>query len=126
LVSVRLDKWLWAARFFKTRGLSQTAIEKGHVLVNDESVKVARQVKVDDLLTIESGDFTRTVTVLGLSETRGSAPIAQLLYEESAQSIAQRNEKLARRKLFTEPAEAIKGRPTKRDRRELGRASGIE
>ena len=122
--SVRLDKWLWAARFFKTRSLAQTHIERNRVRVNDETVKPSRLVKIDDVLLLEISDVTRTVVVKGLSENRGSAPIAQALYEETEQSVKARIEQAQRNKLFTEPAAMISGRPTKRDRRDLGRVSG--
>ena len=123
---VRLDKWLWAARFFKTRSLAQTHIERNRVKVNDESVKPSRLVKLDDVLLLDISDVIRTVVVKGLSENRSSAPIAQLLYEETTQSIAERTKLAERKKLFTEPAAMITGRPTKRDRRDLGRISGSQ
>ncbi len=119
---VRLDKWLWAARFYKTRGLAQTAVEKGHVLVGGERVKVARNLRVGELLSITIGDVEREVEVAGLSDARRSAPIAQTLYRETAESIARREAQAQRRKLYREPAHAIVGRPTKRDRRDLTRA----
>lgn len=120
---VRLDKWLWAARFFKTRSLAQTHIERNRVKVNDEAVKPSRLVKLDDVLLLDISDVIRTVVVKGLSENRGSAPIAQTLYEETQESVAKRAALAERNKLFTEPAAMISGRPTKRDRRDLGRIS---
>lgn len=119
---VRLDKWLWAARFYKTRGLAQTAVEKGQVLVGDEKVKVARNLKLGERLSLSIGDTEREVDVTGLSDVRRAAPIAQLLYRETAESIARREVQAQRRKLYKEPAREIVGRPTKRDRRDLGRA----
>ena len=120
LNSLRLDKWLWAARFFKTRGLAQTAIENGRVFVQQERVKVAHQVKVGDEVVLRLPDFARTLIVLALSDKRGSAPIAQLLYEETVASVLQREEAAQRRRLSTEPAMSIEeGRPTKKDRRRL-------
>ena len=119
---VRLDKWLWAARFYKTRGLAQTAVEKGQVLVGGERVKVARNLKVGEVLSITIGDVERELEVAGLSDVRRGAPIAQALYRETDASIAQREAQAQRRKLFREPAHALVGRPTKRDRRDLARA----
>jgi ribosome-associated heat shock protein Hsp15 len=120
LATVRLDKWLWAARFFKTRSLAQTAIENGRVFVNQERVKVAHLLKVGSELHIRHGEVARTVQVLRLSEQRGAAPIAQTLYEESAQSIQHREHQRDLRRFSTEPARSIlDGRPTKRDRRVL-------
>jgi len=120
--AVRLDKWLWAARFYKTRGLAQAAIEKGHVLVGGERVKVARNLKLGERLRIVIGDVERQVDVAGLSDVRRAAPIAQALYQETAESIALREAQAQRRKLYREPAREIIGRPTKRDRRDLARA----
>jgi ribosome-associated heat shock protein Hsp15 len=124
--AVRIDKWLWAARFFKTRSLAQTQIERGRVKVNEESVKASRNLKLGDLVELDTPDFEKTVMIKGLSENRGSAPVAQLLYEETQESIQKRELAAQRRKLFTEPASQIKGRPTKRDRRDLGRAGSNE
>jgi ribosome-associated heat shock protein Hsp15 len=121
-IEVRIDKWMWAARFFKTRSLAQTQIEKGRVKVNEDTVKPARLVRVGDKIQFEAGDIPKTVVVMGLSDVRGSAPVAQRLYEETPDSIANRVQLADRRKLFTEPAAVIKGRPTKRDRRDLERA----
>ena len=120
-VGLRIDIWLWAARFFKTRGLAQTAIDNGRVLLADARVKPAHAVRVGDRLRITAGERTFEVEVLGLSEVRGPAPVAQQLYRESEASIARRAEEAERRRLMKEPASAIAGRPTKRDRRELGR-----
>lgn len=119
---VRLDKWLWAARFFKTRGLAQTAVEKGHVLVAGERVKVARPLKVGELVRISIGDTERQLEVTGLSDMRRSAPIAQALYRETPESVTRREAQAQQRKLYREPAREIVGRPTKRDRRDLTRA----
>jgi ribosome-associated heat shock protein Hsp15 len=121
---VRLDKWLWAARFYKTRGLAQTAIEKGQVLVGGERVKVARNLRLGERIDVSIGDIERRIEVTGLSDVRRAAPIARQLYRESAESVAKREEQAQRRKLYREPAQEIVGRPTKRDRRELERATG--
>ncbi len=120
LTSLRLDKWLWAARFFKTRGLAQTSIENGRVLVNQERVKVAYAVKVGDELLLRQGDISRTLEVLIISDKRGAAPVAQTLYMESAESVAKREEALQIKRFSSEPARSIEeGRPTKRDRRRI-------
>jgi ribosome-associated heat shock protein Hsp15 len=117
---VRLDKWLWAARFYKTRSLAVEEIGKGRVSVNDQPVKPARAVRVGDRVEIRREGVARTVMVLGLSEVRGPAPVAQLLYEETAESIAQRQKQAEERRFGAEPSHAIdQGRPTKRDRRKL-------
>jgi len=117
---VRLDKWLWAARFFKTRSLAAEEIAKGRVAVNGQPAKASREVRADDLIEMRQGGLARQVKVLALSHVRGPAPVAQVLYAETAESIAER-ERLARaRRDGVEPALAIEqGRPTKRDRRRL-------
>lgn len=120
---VRLDKWLWAARFYKTRGLSCEEIDKGRVLVNGQSAKPAKEVKVGDTLAIRNGPVIRTVVVRALSGVRGSAPVAALLYEETPESLAVRLAAAELRRLAPEPAQTItQGRPTKRDRRDLEQA----
>jgi ribosome-associated heat shock protein Hsp15 len=119
---VRLDKWLWAARFFKTRSLAQQAIESGRVLVSGERVKLARPVRLGEPIAIRIGEVEREVVVLAMSERRGPAPQAQALYEETPGSIERREREAAQRRLAPEPARQIAGRPTKRDRRQLSRA----
>ena len=121
---MRVDKWLWAARFFKTRGLAQDALEHGRVTVAGERVKTARALRVGETVAIRVGEIERTVRVLGLSEQRGPAAVAQQLYEETPESVAAREAEREGRRLFGEPAHAIEGRPTKRDRRALDRARG--
>jgi len=116
---LRLDKWLWAARFFKTRSLAQQAIESGRVGLNRERVKPSHAVKVEDSVSVRVGEFEWQVRVKGLSERRGPAPEARKLYEESAESRAERERRVELRRWSAEPAAAIKGRPTKRDRRRL-------
>ena len=120
---MRLDKWLWSARLYKTRGLAVEFIEKGRVQVNGQAVKRARELRVGDLLNLRQGahgEFARELRVLGLSEVRGPAPVAQLLYEETPQSIASREAAAKARPFVADPALAIEqGRPTKRNRREL-------
>ena len=117
---VRLDKWLWAARFYKTRGLSADEIDKGRVMVNGATAKPAREVRVGDRIELRSGPVTRTVDVLALSGVRGPAPAAALLYQETAESVAARLAAAERRRLAPEPADTIsQGRPSKRDRRDI-------
>ena len=120
-MAVRIDKWLWAARFFKTRGLAQTALDHGRVLLGEARVKPAHLVRVGDSLNITAGERIFEVEVLGLSDVRGPAPVAQQLYRETVASVTRRAEEAERRRLVKEPASAIAGRPTKRDRREIGR-----
>lgn len=119
--TVRIDKWLWAARFFKTRSLAADAVDSGKVRLGDERIKPARPVHIGDGLFIDNGSDSWDVTVLGLSDQRAAAPIARRLYEESAASIARREQEAERRRLFREPSDAFHGRPTKRDRRMLGK-----
>ncbi|MBB3222903.1 RNA-binding S4 domain-containing protein [Pseudoduganella umbonata] len=115
--NVRIDKWLWAARFFKTRNLAIDAIDNGKVKINGDRVKPARLVKLGEKLHIDNGSDEWDVLVVGISDKRQGAPIARTLYEESEESIARRAKEAERRKLFHEPAADLKGRPTKRDRR---------
>ena len=117
---VRLDKWLWAARFFKTRSLASEEIGKGRVAVNGAVAKPSREVRLGDTLTLAHGIAPRTVVVAALSPMRGPAATARLLYEETAESVAAREAALLARRLTPEPAASIEhGRPTKRGRREL-------
>lgn len=120
---VRIDKWLWAARFFRTRGLAQHAIDNGRVLVGGERVKLSRPVRIGDEIVVRIGDIERSVCVLRVSAQRGPAQAAQALYRETEDSIARRAERQQVRRFLVEPAAAIEGgRPTKRDRRRLARA----
>ena len=119
--NVRLDKWLWAARFYKTRSLATAAVSAGEVRVARERVKPARDVKTGDELQIRRGDDVMDVVVRGLSSVRGPAPVAQGLYEESEESRQRRARAAERRALVRDPALDIKGRPTKRDARVLRR-----
>ena len=116
---VRIDKWLWAARFFKTRSLAQTAVSGGKVRLKDERVKVAKEVKVGDTLSVRIGEYEWVVVVTALSEKRGSAEIARTLYEETADSIAKRLAQIAERRVQVSVWGERKGRPTKRERREV-------
>ncbi|NDP48119.1 MAG: RNA-binding S4 domain-containing protein [Sulfuriferula multivorans] len=118
---MRLDKWLWAARFFKTRSLATQAIEQGRVKLNGDRVKPAREIRPQDRLEIQLGDYVWMLTVRALSMQRGPAPVAQQLYAEAPDSIARRQQQASEHKLSENPAAAIKGRPTKRDRRQIHR-----
>ncbi len=120
LARLRLDKWLWAARFYKTRALACDEIDKGRVRVNEQPVKPARELKVGDVVELRQGVVLRVVVVRGLSAVRGPAPVAQALYEETPESVVAREAAAERRRLAPEPASALlQGRPTKRDRRQL-------
>jgi len=117
---VRLDKWLWAARIYKTRSLSCEEIDKGRVRLNGLPVKPSRDVKPGDVLEVRMGPVIRTLIVRALSGVRGPAPAAALLYEESAESVALRLAVAEQRRLAPEPAQSLsQGRPTKRDRRDI-------
>ena len=119
-VKVRLDKWLWAARFFKTRGLSADEIAKGRVRVNGQVAKASREVRVGDLIALRQGHVARSVVVKATSEQRGSASAAAQLFAETPESIALREKQALERRMNAEPSLAIdQGRPTKRDRRLL-------
>lgn len=118
---MRLDKWLWAARFFKTRTLAAEAIERGRVKLAGARVKPAREVRRGDRLDLHVGDVDWTVTVLGLSLQRRPAPEAQALYAETDESRTRREAQRAERRLAVSPAASGQGRPTKRDRRQIHR-----
>lgn len=120
---IRLDKWLWAARFFKTRSLATDAVSGGKIKLNGAPTKPAREIKAGDRLDIFNGDTRWEVIVLALSEKRGPASEVRLLYEETAESRAAREAEQMRRKFEVEPAADIHGRPTKRDRRQMDRFS---
>lgn len=116
---LRIDKWLWAARFYKTRSLACDEIDKGRVHVNGLAVKPAREVKPGDTVQLRTGDIIRTLTVLAISDKRGPAPVAALLFEETAESKLLRQQAAEQRRLAPEPALTLtQGRPTKRDRRD--------
>ena len=114
---VRIDKWLWAARFYRTRSLAAEAIEAGHVRVDGERVKAAYPVRATSRVTVRKRELAWDVEVLDVSERRGSATQAALLYRETAESAAEREAALAERAKAR--AAAVAGRPTKRDRRKL-------
>ncbi len=120
---MRIDKWLWAARFFKTRALATEELDKGRVQINGQNVKPAHDVKPGDTVQLRQGRIPRTVRVQGLSMQRGPAPVAQQLYEETADSLALRAQLQEHQRLHPEPADTIEhGRPTKRDRRQIEHA----
>jgi ribosome-associated heat shock protein Hsp15 len=116
---MRLDKWLWAARFFKTRSLAQQAIAAGRVKLNNARVKPSHAVKVSDALSVKVGELEWCMEVRGLADRRGPAEQARKLYEENAASRAERERRMDLRRWGAEPAAGLKGRPTKRDRRQL-------
>jgi ribosome-associated heat shock protein Hsp15 len=121
---LRIDKWLWAARFFKTRSLATDEIDKGRVEINGQEVKPAREVKVGDTVAVRREGLTRTVVVRGVSDVRGPAPVAQQMYEETPESLQERARAAEQRRYAREPALSIEhGRPTKRGRRELDEAA---
>jgi ribosome-associated heat shock protein Hsp15 len=120
---VRIDKWLWAARFYKTRSLAANAVEAGKVLVNGARVKPAKALKVGDELLIRTPVFEHTVHVAALSERRACAALAAQLYVETAESVRNR-EQASLQRLRAEPGALLRGRPTKRARRELQRVRG--
>jgi len=116
---LRIDKWLWAARFFKTRTLAAQAVDLGRVRVNGERVKPAREARVGDRVEVQAGEVRREVVILALAAQRGPASAAQQLYEETADSVARRERRRELARYGAEPAHAIRGRPTKREGRLL-------
>ena len=118
---VRLDKWLWAARFSKTRGLSADAIDAGKIEVNGDRAKRARLVQAGDRVRIRIGPYEHVITIKDVSERRGSAPIAQALYEEDAESRKAREVMAAHVRAMNANTGYESGRPTKKDRREIER-----
>ena len=117
---MRLDKWLWVARFFKTRGLAAEEIDKGRVHVNGQAAKPARSVRVNDRIEIRQPGTVRELLVLGLDAMRGPATVARTLYQETEASIRAAQQAAEARRFGVEPAQAQEtGRPTKRDRRDL-------
>jgi len=121
---LRIDKWLWAARFFKTRSLAAQAVEGGRVQINGERVKPAKDVKAGDEVLVHIGALEWVIEVRGLSARRGPAEEARRLYAEREDSRARRQAILDTRKHAPEPALGLRGRPTKRDRRRLKRFTG--
>jgi len=118
---VRIDKWLWAARFYKTRALAAAAIDSGKIEVNDERSKRARLVQAGDRIRIRSGPYEHIIVVRGVSEKRGSAPIAQTLYEEEPESKKAREAMAAHVRAMNANTGYDSGRPTKKDRRDIAK-----
>jgi len=123
---LRLDKWLWAARFFKSRSLASEAVEMGRVRLRGNRVKPAHPARVGDALEVIVGDMRLEVVVRALSARRGPASVARSLYEETAGSVTRREQAQLMRRHSPDPAQSIKGRPTKRQGRELRRLRGSE
>ncbi|HWL29621.1 MAG TPA: RNA-binding S4 domain-containing protein [Burkholderiaceae bacterium] len=122
---IRLDKWLWAARFYKTRSLAAAEITKGRVMVNDQFAKPAREVGPGDLVSVRKEFPAVHVRVCAISSVRGPAPAARQLYEETPESVAERERAAEMRRLAPEPAHDLAaGRPTKRDRRRIDSLRG--
>ena len=118
--SLRIDKWLWAARFYKTRSIASDEVGKNRVQVNGQDAKPSKEIKPGDTVRLRQGAVERTVVVQGLSAVRGQAPVAQLLYTETPESIEARQKAAEQNRLAREPAHSIEqGRPTKRDRRQI-------
>lgn len=118
---MRIDKWLWAARFYKTRSLAQLAVDSGKVKLNGERVKPAKEVHIADQLDLRIATQDWTVSVRQLSDKRGPATVAQTLYLETPESVTRRAQQVMLHKLAAEPAQSRQGRPTKRERRQLDR-----
>jgi ribosome-associated heat shock protein Hsp15 len=121
---MRLDKWLWAARFFKTRSLAQQALAGGRVQLNGARTKPAHEVKVGDTVDVRVEQWRWEIVVKALSDRRGPAEEARKLYEETAASRAERERRMDLRRWGAEPAAELKGRPTKRDRRRIEQFEG--
>jgi len=121
ILRVRLDKWLWAARFYKTRALAHEAIEGGRVRLAGERVKPSREVRVGDVLSLHINDLEWVVSVQKLSERRGPATEARELYAETEASLAARLQAIEQRRLVVEPGTSIRGRPSKKDARLIHR-----
>ena len=120
----RVDKWLWAARFFKHRSAATEAIDGGKVKLNGLATKPSREIKPGDRLDITVGEDTRTVMVCAIADKRGTATVAQTLYEETAESMEARERARELRKFAATPGADLHGRPTKRDRRRIDRFGG--
>ena len=119
LACLRIDKWLWAARFYKTRSLATAAIHAGHIKLNGHTIKPARELRVSDTLELAIGDVHWTVFVNGLNDLRRPANEAQKLYEETPESIARRIAVKEAQRLAPTPGSDLRGRPTKKARRQI-------
>ena len=116
---LRVDRWLWAARFFKTRSLAKSAIENGKILVNGSRIKASKEITLGDLLSVRRGDSVHIVTVLVLTDKRGPAIIAQTLYEETEQSKLERAIVIEKKKIIRAGYSSSKGKPSKKERRKI-------
>lgn len=116
---LRIDKWLWCARFFKTRSLAAEAVDRGRVEINGQPCKNSREVKPGDTVVLEAHQQRWEVVVKGIAQARGPASVAQTLYAETDASQQKRRQEADRRRLHVEPAAQLQGRPTKRDRRRI-------
>ena len=122
---LRIDKWLWAARFYKTRSLAVEKMDNRRVRLSNVEAKPSREVKVGDTVVLRQGQLMRTLVVRGISSQRGAAPVAQQLYEETEESLALKAQAAEQWHLKADPASSLEhGRPTKRDRRSLDKAQG--
>jgi ribosome-associated heat shock protein Hsp15 len=117
----RIDKWLWAARFFKTRSQATAAVTGGKVEINGDTAKPSKTVKIGDSVRLRLGPVEYRLTITGIGERRGSAAVAQTLYEETPESLATRQRVASERRFASAPAYEEKGRPSKKDRRDLDR-----
>lgn len=124
-MALRIDKWLWAARFFRTRSAAQQAVEGGKVKINGERIKPAKDVRVGEQLSIQIGSAEWLVRVEQLSDKRGAAAVARTLYSEDDASRLKREEQAALRRFAADPARDRAGRPTKRERRDLDKLKNI-
>ena len=118
-ILIRLDKWLWCARFYKTRNIAANALKTGKITANGERAKPAKMVKPGDSLNIRKGPYSHVITLLGLARSRKSATGAALLYEESSESISERELVASRLKVEAALMPTTKGRPSKKDRRSI-------
>ena len=116
---LRVDRWLWAARFFKTRSLAKSAIENGKILVNGSRIKASKEITLGDLLSVRRGDSVHIVTVLVLTDKRGPAIIAQTLYEETEQSKLERAIVIEKKKIIQAGYSSSKSKPSKKERRKI-------
>jgi len=124
LQKLRIDKWLWAARFYKTRALASKAVDGGKVHVNGQRAKASRPIQVGERLEITRDHISSVVDILAISEKRGPAKEAQLLYQETAESIQQREIQSSQRKLLNSSMPRSQGKPDKHQRRQIRKVSG--
>ncbi len=122
---MRIDKWLWCARFFKTRSLATQALESGKIKLDAQRIKPAREIGPGNQLTIQIGEYLWEIEVLALATHRGPAPVAQALYRETEMSQTRRQQQILAQQATRDPFAQMKGRPTKRDRRQIKRFERI-